>query len=246
MLDCDPRKPNTGHLYLRQPHTIQIIQLVEATPPPRPISSVIQSTSVASSSSSSASSYPYTSDSDEDCSSYCSSMVTPDKSSHDRDPVPWTDDTYNTRMKRVHAWRDGFVKATCGTSLSPLPAARPLTRTQTHAHHPSNGRRIHIRQMTTPSVFPLLVPPAGHSSPPHRSRTPQNAHAHAMATAYPGSQDILVPPVTPSSLASRVCANTGGPQTSLKHAMSPSDTFSNNKYPLRFLPLDNHICIVVR
>ena len=121
MLDCDPLKPNPGHLYLRQPHAIQIIQLVEGPPPPRRISSVIHSTS-------SASSYPSTSDSEEDCSSYCSSMVTPAESSHQRDPIPWTDDTYTTRMKRVHAWRDAFVKATCpapGTSLSP-PRPRAL------------------------------------------------------------------------------------------------------------------------
>lgn len=111
MLDRDPLKPTSAHLYVCQPHTIQIIQLVEAPPPPRRISSVIQSTS-AGSSSASASSCPSTSDSEEDCSSYCSSVVTPDNSSHDREPVPWTDDTYNTRMKRVHAWRDGFVKAT--------------------------------------------------------------------------------------------------------------------------------------
>ncbi|KAG6374799.1 hypothetical protein JVT61DRAFT_4182 [Boletus reticuloceps] len=84
MLDCDPLKQNPGHLYLCQPHTIQIIQLVEATPPPRCISSVVCSSSTGSSS---ISSYPSTSDSDEDCTSYCSSIVTPDDSSHNHAPI---------------------------------------------------------------------------------------------------------------------------------------------------------------
>ncbi|KAG9309924.1 hypothetical protein JVU11DRAFT_9956 [Chiua virens] len=107
MLHCDPLKPNSGHLYVRQPHTIQIIQLVEGPPPPqRRLASVIHSSDPRSSS---ASSGPSTSDSEEDCSSYCSSVITPDESS---DPIPWTDDTFHTRMKRVHAWRDGFVNAT--------------------------------------------------------------------------------------------------------------------------------------
>ncbi|KAF8141875.1 hypothetical protein EV363DRAFT_1248891, partial [Boletus edulis] len=137
MLDCDPLKQNPGHLYLCQPHTIQIIQLVEATPPPRCISSAICSSSTGSSSTSS---YPSTSDSDEDCTSYCSSIVTPDDSSHTHEPIPWTDDTYSTRMKRVHAWRDAFVKATCtlscaSTSPSSLPDRRsPSLKRKTNPH----------------------------------------------------------------------------------------------------------------
>ncbi|KIK92987.1 hypothetical protein PAXRUDRAFT_146071 [Paxillus rubicundulus Ve08.2h10] len=116
MLAYDQSKVNPGHLYVRQPHTIQIIQLVEGPPPPRRISSVIESSSA---SSSSASSCPSTSDSEAECSSYCSSIVTPDESSHDREPAPWTDDTYDTRMKRVYDWRDGFTQAT-NSRTSPL------------------------------------------------------------------------------------------------------------------------------
>jgi hypothetical protein len=139
ILDCDPYKQSTqpGHLYVRQ--SLQIIQLVEAPPPPPRISSIIPS-------SPSTSSCPSSSDDDEeDCSSYCSSLVTPGDSSHAHEPIQWTDDTYNTRMKRVHAWRDGFVKATC--SLSGTPAVSPLpppprahTPLQMRARRPSNER----------------------------------------------------------------------------------------------------------
>jgi hypothetical protein len=104
-------KVNPGHLYVRQPHdAIQIIQLVEASPPPRRISSDIES------SFSSGSSYPSTSDSedDEDCSSYCSSFVTPPHPSQHREPVVWTDDTYDVRMKRIQKWRDNSMSALAG------------------------------------------------------------------------------------------------------------------------------------
>ncbi|KAH0836494.1 hypothetical protein J3R83DRAFT_8130 [Lanmaoa asiatica] len=162
MLDCDPLKPNTGHLYVCQPHTIQIIQLVEAPPPPRRISSVIQSTSAGSSS---ASSYPSTSDSEEeDCSSYCSSIVTPDESSHDRDPIPWTDDTYSTRMKRVHAWRDGFVKATY-----PLAEARtsPLKR-KSNPHQDDDTVRLTYFKTLTLARWPQHI--QAHWTPMSRLR----------------------------------------------------------------------------
>lgn len=105
MLEFDQSKVSPSHLYVCQPHSIQIIQLVEGPPPPRRISSVIESSS---SGSSSASSCPSSSD-PEVCSSYCSSIVTPDESSRDQEPVPWTDDTFNVRMKRVYDWRDGFT-----------------------------------------------------------------------------------------------------------------------------------------
>lgn len=109
-------KVSPGHLYVREPNAIQIIQLVEGPPPaPRNISSVIQSASAGCS-------YPTTSESDEEeCSSYCSSVVTPYESCKDHEPVPWTDDTYDTRMKRVHLWRDAVTK-----DLSSSPLKRKL------------------------------------------------------------------------------------------------------------------------
>ncbi|KAI6001314.1 hypothetical protein EDD15DRAFT_2158585 [Pisolithus albus] len=111
-------KVSPGHLYVREPNAIQIIQLVEGPPPaPRNISSVIQSASAGCS-------YPSTSESgEEECSSYCSSVVTPYESCKDHEPVPWTDDTYDTRMKRVHLWRDAVTKGT----LSPCLCPRSLT-----------------------------------------------------------------------------------------------------------------------
>lgn len=162
MLNCDPLKQNTGHLYFCQPHTIQIIQLVEATPPPRCISS---SSSPASSS---VSSYPSTSDSEEDCSSYCSSIITPDDSSHSREPIPWTDDSYSTRMKRVHAWRDASVKATCtfaGASVGPLSPSPsdapsdtrpPSLKRKSNPHHADDDT---VRLLYCVSLRPLISPP---------------------------------------------------------------------------------------
>jgi len=114
MFDAYNEKVNPSHLYVCQPHAIQIIQLVEGPPPPRRISSVIESSSAGSSS---GSSYPSTSDSeDDDCSSYCSSYVTHPDPSQDREPIAWTDDTYHVRMKRIHDWRDNSIKEmSCST-----------------------------------------------------------------------------------------------------------------------------------
>ncbi|KAF8554310.1 hypothetical protein OG21DRAFT_1412796 [Imleria badia] len=174
MLECDPLKPNTGHLYLCQPHTVQIIQLVEATPPPRCISSVIRSSYPVSSSSSS-SSYPSTSTSDEDCSSYCSSIVTPDDSSHDREPIPWTDDTYSTRMKRVHAWRDAFVKATCTLSgASIAPASPPPSEAPPDARSTSLKRKSNPHQTDDDTV--------SHTSKRSRSR---DGHSISRLNGHP-------------------------------------------------------------
>ncbi|KAG1817147.1 uncharacterized protein BJ212DRAFT_1351250 [Suillus subaureus] len=122
MFDPYKEKVNPGHLYVRQPHdAIQIIQLVEASPPPR---RDIESSSYGFSS---GSSYPSTSDSEdeEDCSSYCSSFVTPPHPSQDREPVAWTDDTYDVRMKRVQNWRDNSIKV---MSASAEPRSSSLKR----------------------------------------------------------------------------------------------------------------------
>lgn len=100
--------------------------------------------------------------------------------------------------------------APCPVRPTPPCRLRPLARHQRHGHHPSNERRILSKQMTT------------------LSHIPQNAHAHASTTAYPGSQDALVPPVIPSSHPSQVCENTVAHRTSLKHAVSLSNTISNN------------------
>ncbi|KAG1738936.1 uncharacterized protein EDB91DRAFT_1223792 [Suillus paluster] len=167
-------KVNPGHLYVRQPHAIQIIQLVEASPPPPRISSLIDSSS---SGFSSGSSYPSTSDSeDEDCSSYCSSFATPPDSSQDREPVVWTDDTYDVRMKRIQNWRDHLTKA---ISASPEPRSsslkRKLNQNQTDddivSHSPKRSRS---RDPQSPSR--LLGHPCTACDTPFSSRQSLRQH----------------------------------------------------------------------
>ncbi|EIM80396.1 uncharacterized protein STEHIDRAFT_150588 [Stereum hirsutum FP-91666 SS1] len=115
-------KDNLNALYIRQPYSHQVIQLVECAPPPREpyqpsrISSYVASSSSESSSSSSSSSAPMSSSPDEDesesISSYCSSeqdagsAPLPPSPPASRDPT--IDDTYRVRMKRIHAWRDAL------------------------------------------------------------------------------------------------------------------------------------------
>ncbi|KAG5653313.1 hypothetical protein H0H81_001184 [Sphagnurus paluster] len=110
----DDPKFSTGHLYLRQPHTVQIIQLVEGPPPPpRKITSVINASTSAYSSSYSSSS---TSSEDDEslCSSYCSSDLPPEQSDSPLGDQESTalhselpHETYST-TKRILAWRENF------------------------------------------------------------------------------------------------------------------------------------------
>ena len=97
-------------LYVRQPCSLQIIQLVECSPPPpqqKYISSRLSS-SFYSDSQSDSSAYDSSSSSLSDGSSYCSSVEqsnpTAPPSFEDRDPS--VDDTYRTRQRRVSLWRD--------------------------------------------------------------------------------------------------------------------------------------------
>ncbi|KIJ65227.1 hypothetical protein HYDPIDRAFT_89043 [Hydnomerulius pinastri MD-312] len=185
MLGYDQSKVNPGHLYVRQPHAIQIIQLVEGPPPPRRISSVIESSSAGSSS---ASSYPSTSDSEEECSSYCSSVVTPNESSQDREPVAWTDDTYNTRMKRVYDWRDGFTKATNARSS---PLKRKMNQHQadddivSHSSKRSRSRDGHSISRITGHPCPACDTPfPTPQSLRKHGRTPNVSEACRIAVEY--------------------------------------------------------------
>lgn len=97
-------------LYVRQPCSLQIIQLVECSPPPpqqKYVSSRLSS-SFYSDSQSDSSAYDSSSSSMSDGSSYCSSAEqsnpTVPPSFEDRDPS--VDDTYRTRQRRVSLWRD--------------------------------------------------------------------------------------------------------------------------------------------
>ncbi|TFK39541.1 hypothetical protein BDQ12DRAFT_603704 [Crucibulum laeve] len=112
-------KVASSHLYLRQPHTVQIIQLVEGPPPPpRRMGSVIEDSSASSSSSCDYSSeYSESAVSDEEesvCSSYCSSaspeeeLEFPSKLDSSALSTEAASDTFNVRMKRILVWRENF------------------------------------------------------------------------------------------------------------------------------------------
>ncbi|KAI6009220.1 hypothetical protein EDC04DRAFT_2581681 [Pisolithus marmoratus] len=105
-------KVPSGHLYVREPHAIQIIQLVEAPPPPRNITS------------------------EEECSSYCSSVVPPDESCKDCELVPWTDAGYNTRLKRLHLWRDTVTRDESSSCSSPV-------KRKLNPHHDDDDNSSH-------------------------------------------------------------------------------------------------------
>lgn len=93
---------------LRQPYTVQIIQLVEGPPPPRrPIIDLYESSSYTSSSSSSSE------EDEESCSSYCSSedpleQLPLNAEDIDKPCLIASPDTYSLRMKRILAWRENF------------------------------------------------------------------------------------------------------------------------------------------
>jgi hypothetical protein len=137
-------------LCVRQPCSLQIIQLVECSPPPpqqKYISSRLSS-SFYSDSQSDSSVYDSSSSSQSDGSSYCSSDEQSNPagppSFEDRDPS--VDDTYRTRQRRVSLWRDAvyskndaalgvlisFGGSPCGASNISNPA-RPasLAKAQT-------------------------------------------------------------------------------------------------------------------
>jgi hypothetical protein len=107
------QKFSPGHVYLRQQHTVQVIELVEGPPPPpRRITSVINDSSVAASSSCDDSSEASLSTEEPSCSSYCSSDI---PSEHLESPQPHeqtraesSTETYSVRMKRILAWRENF------------------------------------------------------------------------------------------------------------------------------------------
>lgn len=94
--------------------------------------------------------------------------------------------------------------------------------------------------MTLCVLLASTLPHAAHTT--RRSHMPQNARA--MATAYRGSQDTLVPPVIPSSHPSQVCENTVSHQTSLKHVMSQSNTNLNDP-PHFALLVSCHLTITI-
>ncbi|KAF8326479.1 hypothetical protein F5887DRAFT_225756 [Amanita rubescens] len=117
-----------NHLYYKQP--LQIIQLVECpAPPPRPSPAYAYSSDAPSSSDYLESDE----DSDEICSSYCSSDVPPDHADSALDSHPQASpsfspspETYDSRMKRILAWRENFSPAISGAFSD--PENNPLKR----------------------------------------------------------------------------------------------------------------------
>ncbi|KAI0796176.1 hypothetical protein C8Q75DRAFT_364943 [Abortiporus biennis] len=111
------KQATPGPLYLRQPRTLEIIQLVEVDAPPRQQPSSFASSSVPSSSAYSASSTSSDFDPDDEqqqseeeesvVSSYCSSD---EEEMVERKIGPY-DDTYGTRINRILTWRENFAKA---------------------------------------------------------------------------------------------------------------------------------------
>lgn len=107
------------HDYHKQPYAHQIIQLVECPAPP-PRSAPAYSDSVSESDDD---------DSEEICSSYCSSDAPPDElEAADPAYVSPSPDTYNLRMKRILAWRENF----CPAMSAALAGMYPFHPVQVH------------------------------------------------------------------------------------------------------------------
>jgi hypothetical protein len=117
----DSKFPSSSHLYLRQQHTVQIIQLVEGPPPsPRHIGSVINGSAASSSDCSTNDSTEDSESSDDDddeesvCSSYCSSDAPPEHPESPRDDESTRlisgspSQTYSLPWKRILDWRQNF------------------------------------------------------------------------------------------------------------------------------------------
>ncbi|KAJ3771863.1 hypothetical protein FB446DRAFT_80187 [Lentinula raphanica] len=117
-----PVKFNATHLYYK-PHAVQIIQLVECSPPPQTLSP----DSFASSSSGASSSYCSDEEEESECSSYCSS----EEDIIEQNSPDWvhdqsSSDTYNLRMKRILAWREDFSSHLSTTMISDSTLKRKM------------------------------------------------------------------------------------------------------------------------
>lgn len=131
MLDAhDQTKVNLDSLYLYPQGAVQIIQLIEVSPPtPNKFYPASLVTSSQSSEYSSESEYSEHSSDADVCSSYCSSEEAQEQIDSlrcDDEGAPRPDETYDIRATRVHAWRKKFADdMTYGTYiyLGTLPPA---------------------------------------------------------------------------------------------------------------------------
>lgn len=149
IVDVHP-KLSSPHLYYRQPHTVQIIQLVECDAPPPRLGSPINDSSASSSSSndySSDDSESLEDDEESACSSYCSSDLPPEEtdaaeSEHKQAyRAEASTETYSIRMKRILAWRENFSAQLSATLegehffLSLFYSGSLITHARTHTTH---------------------------------------------------------------------------------------------------------------
>lgn len=236
-------------LYVRQPCSLQIIQLVEcSSPPPQQQNkyspSRLSSSSYSDSHSSSSSAYHSSSSSLSAGSSYCSSAevsaapVPPSLDNRD----PSVDDTYHTRQRRVSLWRDAvYSKDVAGSSpsvqiyffgfyffnteTSHAAAARPAS--------PSQKRKTpdgDLANSDSVVSFLTLLGTGFHFTDTHVRPPPPTPH-HASPLA-PHRVPILVLPVTrtflPLSLSDNMLLQVEMPT---KRVASPSNTGLNNLSP---------------
>jgi len=96
------------HVYCRQQHAVEIIQLIEVPAPSQRFAPSRIGSSSSSSSYSCSTASEYSSHNDV-VSSYCSSD-TPEETTFEEDEPSTPDATYDTRVTRIHAWRDKFAR----------------------------------------------------------------------------------------------------------------------------------------
>ncbi|KAN0121074.1 hypothetical protein V8E52_003662 [Russula decolorans] len=160
-------------LYVRQPCSLQIIQLVECSPPPpqqKYAPERLSSSSYSDSDSDSdGSAYDSSSSSLSAGSSYCSSAedsAPPVPPSFDnRDPS--VDDTYHTRQRRVSLWRDAVYSKDV-----PSPSPSPTSNTSARPASPSQKRKTPDGDLANNDSVTSHVPrkstrstPSAHSCP---------------------------------------------------------------------------------
>jgi len=148
MISRDQPKVDLAHLYCRQQHAVEIIQLVEVPAPSRRFaSSPIDSGSSSSCySSESESEYPADDEGVSDGTSYCSSD-TSEEMYCEEEEISNSDETYDTRVTRVHAWRENFAKD-MGLALSDTLPKNPTKRKtpddeETGSHSSKRSRSHH-------------------------------------------------------------------------------------------------------
>lgn len=161
-------KFNATHLYYQKPDTVQIIQLVECSPPPRRI---VSAESSYASSSYASSSYCSEEADESECSSYCSSVEP--SVVQDCSPQPLqneqteSSEAYSVRMKRILAWREDFCSHLSTTlsdssfsSLKRKISAQPDDDVTSHTSKRSRSQSSQCEGMSTCSSLGRLSCPA--------------------------------------------------------------------------------------